>query len=899
MECGIFACVFALLVANGLPIPPPKEPRVSLRTLMTEYPHPSAFLTKARKLLNIEQASDNTTRVWRHHPYGGGDPKSLPPRKAPRPHATPTFAPRHGIPNVGNTCWLGVALHAVLQLVVDRTTGRIGTPSTLCRPELMLNICNAMLLSQVPRQQVEAIRTFLAPRLDLRRGQHADAAEALLALLGLLPPPLQPAIEITSTVTSASCTSTEEERIFLLPLGCGFSTLQDAIDSFFAPEAVLMEHFSTTGAVTKKTQITMAPPSIALHVLRFNNEGDKLSNALALPTMIRLPGIAEPYYPVAAITHKGRSSRSGHYIALVRDGDQWMFYDDDKTRRLPDDHPTVRLVINEAYIIVLTQRSATCRELCGLDCCGICVNTTSSGVNRSPLGHFPNAVSARERPTPVTSQTTLVPREIIDVDEDINLTDLIRLKKGTVFSVSRRHLRKGAREVWHPIRGTCLEDFNSSSKCVRVKWADGSTGNFPLHGSTYNDFNIITPNPEAVTINESPTPTPTTVQVGKRRQQQVLTNPQSKKAAIHQPIAFPPNAIALESDADSEDTENNDMKGPGDLASPTPKNANGGLPTAQKCRSWYIFNGRPPHVAQIAWLALANESRKAHARWIRELRSMPADLLTLPISTAALELLQRMARARKWTWGTMARSMASVRGAVLALTMYTTEAEAVDLAQDPEWRAATRYAKRMEKETPCTPPPPLTFEQMQKARALLRHQPQAEMLLVLMWALAARASDVCGINAQDVHLKRPDRFSCTIRRGKGAKFRGPYPAATTLSPDDYGDLMKLLSQRRPDERLLTQQDALRNAVRKAIKEVAPGASLPSVRKGAARHMIECGMSEKAVMALLGHTRTDTFRRYLGYAEHLTREARRAQRQTRCLQEPAGHQEVDETDSEDE
>jgi hypothetical protein len=76
--------------------------------------------------------------------------------------------------------------------------------------------------------------------------------------------------------------------------------------------------------------------------------------------------------------------------------------------------------------------------------------------------------------------------------------------------------------------------------------------------------------------------------------------------------------------------------------------------------------------AAMAWGALSEATRKKHLKWIQEIRSMPADLLHLPTPTAILEMLRRMAFAKRWRWRSIARTMAEAQTALLNLSLYKT-----------------------------------------------------------------------------------------------------------------------------------------------------------------------------------------------------------------------------------
>ncbi|KAH9586247.1 hypothetical protein LSM04_002631 [Trypanosoma melophagium] len=116
----------------------------------------------------------------------------------------------------------------------------------------------------------------------------------------------------------------------------------------------------------------------------------------------------------------------------------------------------------------------------------------------------------------------------------------------------------------------------------------------------------------------------------------------------------------------------------------------------------------------------------------------------------------------------------------------------------------------------------------------------------MIWCSAARAGDIGSLHAEDVRIgpltgertnsnsNNMARLTMTMRYGKGAR------------------------------------------VRQALRNENPPSALPSIRKGATRHLAAQGVSEEEPMHLTGHTRADTLQRYLDYGLQLTREAETAQ-----------------------
>ncbi|KPA73100.1 TATE DNA transposon [Leptomonas pyrrhocoris] len=317
---------------------------------------------------------------------------------------------------------------------------------------------------------------------------------------------------------------------------------------------------------------------------------------------------------------------------------------------------------------------------------------------------------------------------------------------------------------------------------------------------------------------------------------------------------------------------------------PEPLNWQGRRNEAVICpREWILYSSRPRHVSQLTWAAVTPTIRQQHIRWLRELKTMPSDLLQLDLATAALTLVNRMHRARRWKWSTHTKALSNIRAALFNLPLYSNVQKRVDLTEYPQWTAAITAAHRFERETPSNPPPPIDIGQYRQAREHLRLHPIPSLYLGMMWAFAARAGDIGQLKARDVHFNPTTneaeptiRVSLTVRRGKGARFRGPYTLASRLLRADASVLQQLLATRGPGQLLFSPLGPLKDTVRAALRLFNPSAALPSVRKGAARCLADNAATDTEVMRLTGHTRVATLQRYLDYGRHLTAEAVTAQ-----------------------
>eukprot|EP00796_Vickermania_ingenoplastis_P003705 gene3705-biopygen2581 len=182
-----------------------------------------------------------------------------------------------------------------------------------------------------------------------------------------------------------------------------------------------------------------------------------------------------------------------------------------------------------------------------------------------------------------------------------------------------------------------------------------------------------------------------------------------------------------------------------------------------------------------------------------------------------------------------------VRRALRDLPLYTTESEGIVLNNYPEWRAAVKMVKRLEREMEPDPPEPVDFAQCQRAIFELRQSsPRAALFLSMMWALASRAGDIASLRQKDVTLSTTVREDGMValgieqKYGKGTRFRGTYWPASTLQPEEASELRKHLGQNESDlgsKKLFPDQELLRQQIRAALKRQNRECALPSVRRG--------------------------------------------------------------------
>ncbi|KPA79560.1 TATE DNA Transposon [Leptomonas pyrrhocoris] len=310
-------------------------------------------------------------------------------------------------------------------------------------------------------------------------------------------------------------------------------------------------------------------------------------------------------------------------------------------------------------------------------------------------------------------------------------------------------------------------------------------------------------------------------------------------------------------------------------------NGRGSRPRGYVCpRHWRVYAGKPAKTSQAAWEKLSPHTRRQHRIAIEDLANMPHDLLALDLAAAAIRIIHRMAKLRKWKASTIVSKFATMHGALMHLPLYTDQPHPINLKESPEWTSAYgRWHQLMNSDIP-NPPPFILKHQVDAAAYQLLSDPEARLFLMMMWSFAARPGDIGGLKPTDVHMQTPTRESypvgLTYRKGKATHFRGPYPVASHLSRQDGAQLAHLLSQRPANSPLFKDPPAMKKKVRAALKSVVPELELASLRKGAVHRLARAKVAEEDIMRLTGHTSVITLRRYLNYSEQPTREAAMAQ-----------------------
>jgi hypothetical protein len=306
------------------------------------------------------------------------------------------------------------------------------------------------------------------------------------------------------------------------------------------------------------------------------------------------------------------------------------------------------------------------------------------------------------------------------------------------------------------------------------------------------------------------------------------------------------------------------------------------IPTADASAKWYIPHGKPDGVHTLVWRQLAESTRLNHQRWLRAIKGMPADLRRgRSISHAIVEMILRMASARKWVWSTVASALAACNAALANLPIYTNETYTIKIGADPYFQQAARMAQQKARATS-------SLESLTAGLSLQQYQhltssdgiksPRVRLLLQMMWHWASRPKEMREARPCDVVIgkERPDgasHVSITFHTGKIVPYCGPYTIHVVLPKDITGALRATVQRTQPDAALFTTRDqAILAGVIGALQghdDDLPRLNLRSIRRGSVLHLAASGVRDVELQLLTGHKRMDTLLRYLGWGREST------------------------------
>ncbi|CAD2216475.1 hypothetical protein, conserved [Angomonas deanei] len=326
----------------------------------------------------------------------------------------------------------------------------------------------------------------------------------------------------------------------------------------------------------------------------------------------------------------------------------------------------------------------------------------------------------------------------------------------------------------------------------------------------------------------------------------------------------------------------------------TPKNRSGRQLDGQGRTMWgsvcprlWILN---PHEHPLYLNTKESGEHALRLKWLRRFQKLPSEYLCSPVDEVVIDMLKKDAVARSYTWATFVRKLMLIQSALINLPLYSNQECGIDLKTYPRWVETVKLSKWMQQRSDSKETAVISVSQFQDLHRKIRHtMPLTALYLRLMWCTAARAGDVDKLKIRDVwfqtaatpdaqttNLRSPQLgsdmipISVTMKRGKGAYFRGTYIIHTAIPREDADQLHQLRTHRRTNQLLFPKTKDRREEALWALKQLEERAIVPSVRKSALCFLAEQGLTEEELMAISGHTRVETLHRYLGVGRQPTR-----------------------------
>ncbi|CAD2221579.1 hypothetical protein, conserved [Angomonas deanei] len=328
----------------------------------------------------------------------------------------------------------------------------------------------------------------------------------------------------------------------------------------------------------------------------------------------------------------------------------------------------------------------------------------------------------------------------------------------------------------------------------------------------------------------------------------------------------------------------------------TPKNRSGRQLDGQGRTMWgsvcprlWILN---PHEHPLYFNKKESGEHALRLKWLQRFQKLPSAYLCSPVDEVVIDMLAKDAVARSYTWATFVRKLMLIQSALINLPLYSNQECGIDLKTYPRWVVTVKFSKWMQQRSDSKETAVIRVSQFQDLHRRIRHtMPLTALYLRLMWCTAARAGDLDKLKIRDVWfqtgatrdaqtttLLSPQLgsdmipISVTMKRGKGAYFRGTYIIHTAIPREDADPLHQLMTHRRTNQLLFPKTKDRREESLWALKQVEERAIVPSIRKSALCFLAEQGLTEGELMAISCHTRGD-----VGLQEHAAVALRRLRR----------------------
>ena len=275
--------------------------------------------------------------------------------------------------------------------------------------------------------------------------------------------------------------------------------------------------------------------------------------------------------------------------------------------------------------------------------------------------------------------------------------------------------------------------------------------------------------------------------------------------------------------------------------------------------------GRPPNALEVASLALAPTTSTTLSKLEVILRQTAVELnLHYLHPVVAMNHISGLL-AKGWKFSSCLTTARNI-------IMLASRRESLPLLHCPNFQDLRRGLCRLAALESPKQAPAISFSDLSALVARLVAKKDWEMaaFMALAWLLAGRLGEVAAIpTAHFLPLERPMRVKFSV-------MKGVYGSQEKCLPDGQLALVvcewhsQVMSRSPPSRRLFTKEPA--QAIACLRKEVNPGLSGHSIRRGALSHGDQKGASSQDLMTLSSHKSLHILQRYIGIASSDRREA---------------------------
>ncbi|KIM21211.1 hypothetical protein M408DRAFT_29720 [Serendipita vermifera MAFF 305830] len=276
-----------------------------------------------------------------------------------------TFTPP-GIKNLGETCYMSVALQVLLGIdeVLDMCltkhsseTCSMASQSGFCAVCAMQPLAFAMIGPGIvaPKQFANIVKCSGLPLSEHRQN---DAEEFLMFVLQQMHLSMSATTAMLSVLTTYLDSGVRTRyRIYVRQA----PTLQQGIVCTQAQEKLnesTCANCSSTHSMARQSLLHEPPHILALQLVRFENAGKKIRNLVQYSDTMNvqfgpLQNAPVSFHLFAVVCHHGASMDSGHYSCYIRRGERWYHVDDERVKLC---EPPIN--VSDVYLLLYTQNLA-------------------------------------------------------------------------------------------------------------------------------------------------------------------------------------------------------------------------------------------------------------------------------------------------------------------------------------------------------------------------------------------------------------------------------------------------------------------------------------------------------------------------------------------------------------